>query len=102
MELNPMILFFEQCVEKEHSDHREDNRIIYNTYKGWARANGMEGQAKISVQKFWRKFDAYAKSLGYECESKKSNSFRYHTGVKIVGCFRISLDDSRIFGELGG
>lgn len=102
MELNPMILFFEQCVEKEHSDHREDNRIIYNTYKSWARANGMEGQAKISVQKFWRKFDAYAKSLGYECESKKSNSFRYHTGVKIVGCFRISLDDSRIFGQLGG
>ena len=45
-----MILFFEQCVEKEHSDHREDNRIIYNTYKSWARANGMEGQAKISVQ----------------------------------------------------
>ena len=89
-------------VLKEEDFYREDNRIIYNTYKSWARANGMEGQAKISVQKFWRKFDAYAKSLGYECESKKSNSFRYHTGVKIVGCFRISLDDSRIFGELGG
>lgn len=102
MELNPMILFFEQCVVKEQSTYRENNKIIYNTYRIWAKANGMEGQAKISVQKFWRKFDAYAESLGYECESKKSNSFRYHTGVKIVGEFRVSLDDSRIFGQLGG
>ena len=62
----------------------------------------MEGQAKISVQKFWKKFEEYAKSLGYDCRSGKSNAFRYHTGVRIIGDFRISLADSRIAGQLGG
>lgn len=101
-ELNPMILFFEQCVIKCESTHKENNKIIYNTYREWARANGMEGQAKISVQKFWKKFEEYAKSLGYDCRSGKSNAFRYHTGVRIIGDFRISLADSRIAGQLGG
>ena len=101
-ELNPMILFFEQCVIKCESTYKENNKIIYNTYREWARANGMEGQAKISVQKFWKKFEEYAKSLGYDCRSGKSNAFRYHTGVRIIGDFRISLADSRIAGQLGG
>ena len=43
-----MILFFEQCVIKCESTYKENNKIIYNTYREGC-INGMEGQAKISV-----------------------------------------------------
>ncbi|MDZ5038357.1 hypothetical protein GNF66_14635 [Clostridium perfringens] len=69
-ELNPMVLFFEECIRKVKEEHREDRRIIYNSFKVWAEANGMEGYAKISTQKFWKKFQEQAKALGYNCELK--------------------------------
>lgn len=98
-ELNPMVLFFEECIRqvkvggkvngKEAEENREDKRIIYSTFRVWAEANGMKGFSKISTQRFWTKFMAHSKSLGYECTIGRSNTFRYCTGVKVIGNFRV-------------
>lgn len=104
-EINPFIMFFEECIiTTVDKNYREDNKVIYNSYKSWARANGMEGQAKISVQKFWKKFEEYAKELGIkDCVQKRSGSFRYHTGVKVIGDFRFDDVNNPVFrGYLGG
>lgn len=92
-ELNPMVLFFEECIREEKDIHREDRRIIYNSFRVWAEANGMDGYAKISTQKFWKKFQEQAKSLGYSCELKRSNTFRYCTSVKVIGQYRVEPDN---------
>ncbi len=90
VEQNPMISFFDDCIEKEEdSEHREDNKTIYNTFKKWAEKNGHSGYAGISNQRFWRKFKAIAKSKGYKCKFGKSNSLRYHTGIRVVGEYTV-------------
>lgn len=103
-EINPFILFFEECIQKVDKSYREDNRVIYKSFKMWAKANGMEGLAQISVQKFWRKFEEEAKRLGIEeCVSKKSGNVRYHTCVKVVGDFRFDEVNNPVYrGILGG
>jgi putative DNA primase/helicase len=97
-ELNPMVLFFEECIREVDEEHREDRRIIYNSFKIWAEANGMEGYAKISTQKFWKKFQEQAKALGYNCELKHSGVSRYCTSVKVVGAYRITPDNPVLTG----
>lgn len=92
-ELNPMVLFFEECIREVDEEHREDRRIIYNSFKIWAEANGMEGYAKISTQKFWKKFQEQAKALGYNCELRHSGLSRYCTSVKVIGTYRVNPDN---------
>ncbi|WP_238882324.1 phage/plasmid primase, P4 family [Clostridium sp. YIM B02551] len=92
-DLNPMVLFFEECIRKAKVDHREDRRIIYNSFRVWAEANGMEGYAKISTQRFWKKFQEQAKALNYNCTLGRSNTFRYCTNVKVVGEYRVTPDN---------
>lgn len=92
-DLNPMVLFFEECIRKTKDDHREDRRIIYNSFRVWAEANGMEGYAKISTQRFWKKFQEQAKALNYKCTLGRSNTFRYCTSVKVVGEYRVTPDN---------
>jgi putative DNA primase/helicase len=84
-EVNPMKAFFEECVKKvdDHSQ-REDNRKVYNEFKNWATCNGHKFIASISNQRFWREFETTAKELGFEVKTGRSNSSRYHTGIKIV------------------
>ncbi|WP_238904420.1 DNA primase family protein [Clostridium sp. YIM B02506] len=106
-EQKPMYEFFEDCIaQAEDTSHREDNKLVYNTFKNWAIENGIEYYyAKMSSQKFWSEFEAVAKKKGYKCSSGRSNTFRYHTGIKVVGeykaimginpnnKFTVSLDD---------
>lgn len=85
IEQNPMIAFFDECVEKEDDTaHRESNRTIYEAFKKWAEANGHKGYASISSQRFWKQFEALAKEKGWKCKAGRSDDFRYHTGVKVV------------------
>lgn len=36
-EQNPIIKFFEECIEQEkNSEYKEDNRVVYQTFKNWA------------------------------------------------------------------
>ncbi|KEI82844.1 hypothetical protein EXM30_04885 [Clostridium botulinum] len=97
-ELNPMVLFFEECITNVNGEHREDKRIIYNSFKVWAEANGMEGYAKISTQKFWKKFQEQAKVLGYSCTLGRSNTFRYCTNIKVIGEYRVNPDNPVLTG----
>lgn len=94
-ELNPILQFCEECiVAVENESHREDNKVIYNTFRNWAESNGLRKYANISSQRFWREFEACTKSIGYKCEKGKSNSLRYHTGIKVVGEYKV--------GNIGG
>lgn len=106
-EQKPMYEFFNDCiVPTDDNSHREENKLVYNTFKNWASENGVGYYSKISAQKFWREFEYVAKKNGYNCNSGRSNAFRYHTGIKVVGeCkallfgirnnneFNISVDD---------
>lgn len=89
-EQKPMYEFFEDCiVPVEDTSYREDNKLVYNTYKNWASENGIDYHyAKMSSQKFWRDFEIVAKKKGYKCSSGRSNTFRYHTGIKVVGEYK--------------
>ncbi|NMM65221.1 hypothetical protein HBE96_21800 [Clostridium sp. P21] len=103
IEQKPMVQFFEDCIVPiEDTSYREDNKIVYNSFKSWAVANGIEKHyAQMSLQKFWREFEAVAKKKGYKFSSSRSNTFRYHTGIKVVGEYRamtgINLNNKFIF-----
>lgn len=84
-ELNPIMTFFDECVEISESDFREDNKVIYGGFKGWAEENGHKGYSGISSQRFWRDFHAEVKRRNIIVQKGRSDSFRYHTGIKIVG-----------------
>jgi putative DNA primase/helicase len=91
-ELNPMLQFCEECiVSTDNETYREDNRLVYNTFKNWAIGNGLRNYLNISSQKFWREFEDCIRQLGYKCEKGKSNVLRYHTGIKVVGEYKAGI-----------
>lgn len=88
-EQNPMIAFFDDCiVETNDIKNREDNRVILNTFKNWAESNGHKGYGAMATQRFWREFETVACARGYKCEAKRSNSYRYHKGIKVIGEYK--------------
>ncbi|MCB2354721.1 phage/plasmid primase, P4 family [Clostridium estertheticum] len=89
-EQKPMYEFFEDCIAPvEDTNHREDNKLVYNTFKNWAIENGIDSYySKLSSQKFWKEFEVVAKKNGYKCNGGRSNTFRYHTGIKIIGQYK--------------
>ncbi len=84
IELSPMIQFFDEKVVAGEEDERLDNKLVYNAYKSWAKDNGYKSQANISAKAFWRDFEAEAKKRGIETEGRRSNAFRYHTGIRLI------------------
>ncbi|WP_242396683.1 DNA primase family protein [Clostridium butyricum] len=92
-EIKPMEEFFEDCiVPVEDTSYREDNKLVYNTFRNWANQNGIDSyNSKISSQKFWNDFEGMAKNKGYKCTSGRSNTFRYHTGIKVIGEYKDTI-----------
>jgi putative DNA primase/helicase len=89
-ELNPIMEFCEECIESvEDEAFREDNRVIYNSLRQWAISSGLRSYSNISSQRFWREFEACTRSMGYKCEKGKSNALRYHTGIRVLGEYRM-------------
>ncbi|NRT79271.1 DNA primase family protein [Clostridium beijerinckii] len=85
-EQTPMLQFFDECiVEEKDTTYRVENKVLYNAFKDWAYKNGLNQYSKISSQKFWREFEHIAKTKGYQCKAGRSNTLRYHTGVRIIG-----------------
>lgn len=93
VEQKPMYEFFYDCIVPiEDESYREDNKLVYNTFKNWCSENGIGyPYSKLSSQKFWREFEMVAKKNGYKCMAGRSNSFRYHTGIKVVGEYKAEL-----------
>lgn len=82
---NPILEFCEECIEPAGDEsHREDNKLIYASFREWATNNGLRNYSNISTQKFWREFESCTRELGYRCEKGKSNALRYHTGIRVV------------------
>lgn len=92
-EQKPMYEFFEDCIAAvEDTSYREDNKLVYNTFKNWAAENSIASYyGKMSSQKFWKEFETVAKKKGYKCSSGRSNTFRYHTGIKVVGEYKATM-----------
>ncbi|WP_430885864.1 DNA primase family protein [Fusibacter sp. JL216-2] len=100
LEMSPMMVFFEECIDHDEEGHRESNKQIYNFFKKWSEDNGHSGYANISNKKFWREFEAEADRLGYKWESKRTGSFRYHTGIRIKKEFRQELPKLRLHPDI--
>jgi putative DNA primase/helicase len=95
-EQNPMIEFFKECIEEEtESENRVDNKIVYQTFRSWAAKNGHNKLSGISTIKFWKEFESHASSLGYNIGKGRSNSFRYHTGIKLVREYKVNEEFSQ-------
>lgn len=102
-DLNPMISFFEECIEQADDTYREDRKVIYNTFKVWADANGMKGYADISTRKFWAKFNEQMENLEYKYKTGHSNKLSYYSGIKVVGEYKIDKNHPMYSGvPLGG
>lgn len=82
-ELNPMILFFEERIEKADTSHREDRKSIYEAYKDWVKDNCFTDDFNISTTKFWTKFKTEAGRLKIKTSNGHSGNFNYQTGVKL-------------------
>ena len=88
-EQTPMLQFFDDCiVEEKDASYRVENKTLYNAFKDWSYKNGLNQYSKISSQKFWREFEYIAKTKGYQCKAGRSNTLRYHTGVRIAGEYK--------------
>jgi putative DNA primase/helicase len=97
-ELNPILQFCEECIVPAGDEFREDNKVIYNTFKNWASNNGLKSYTNLSSQRFWKEFEACMSKLEYRFEKGKSNAFRYHSGIKVVSEYKVgSKDFTNIF-----
>lgn len=92
-DLNPMISFFEECIEEADEDYREDKKVAYNTFRIWADANGMRGYSDISTRRFWDKFKEQAEELGYKYKIGHSNKFNYIKGIRVIGEYKIDINN---------
>lgn len=81
-ELNPMILFFDDCIDVME-DYREDRKSLVEAYKQWVDDNCFGSENKFSTPKFWTKFKAEAERRGIKTKHNHSNTFNYQTGVKL-------------------
>lgn len=84
VELSPMLQFFDDKVVAGDEEKRIDNKIVYSAFKAWAKENGYKSHSGISNKAFWREFEAEAKRRKIETTVGHSNSYRYHTGIKLV------------------
>ncbi|WBW95939.1 DNA primase family protein [Oceanirhabdus sp. W0125-5] len=84
IEQNPIILFFDECIEEAEEEYREENKVILNAFKKWATDNGYSGYYNISPNKFWREFKAVAKSEGMEIKQGRNNKLRYSKGIRLI------------------
>lgn len=84
IELSPMLQFFDDMILPGADDERVDNKLVYNAYKTWAKENGYRSHANISAKAFWRDFESEAKKRNIQTASGRSNSYRYHTGIRLV------------------
>ena len=89
VEQNPFLEFVSECLNVDTSQSKEENRIVYNSFKDWCYKNGHHRFANISSKKFWREFDNAMILSGHEPpERKNSGNHRYCHGVTVKKDYR--------------
>lgn len=89
VEQNPFLEFVSECLNVDTPQSREDNRIVYNSFKDWCHQNGHHRFANISSKKFWREFDNAMILSGHEPpERKNSGNRRYCVGITVKKDYR--------------
>lgn len=89
VEQNPFLEFVSECLNVDTPQSKEENRIIYNSFKNWCHQNGHHRFADISSKKFWREFDNAIILSGHEPpERKNSGNHRYCYGITVKKDYR--------------
>ncbi|MBR2152415.1 MAG: hypothetical protein IJ944_03910 [Clostridia bacterium] len=89
VEQNPFLEFVSECLNVDTPQSKEENRIVYNSFKDWCHQNGHHRFANISSKKFWREFDNAMILSGHEPpERKNSGNHRYCHGVTVKKDYR--------------
>lgn len=84
MTLNPMMVFFEECIGLAEATHREDRKKIYSTYTRWAYKNGFKTESNITTTAFWEEFNKESERRKITTKFGRSNKFRYQTGIRVI------------------
>lgn len=83
-ELNPMILFFDECIEKTSDiTHQSDRKSIVERYYKWVDENCFGPENKYKTPTFWNKFRAEAEKRNIKTKNGHSGNFNYQTGVRL-------------------
>ena len=83
-ELNPMILFFDECIEETtDTTHQSDRKSIVERYYKWVDENCFGSDNKYKTPTFWNKFRAEAEKRNIKTKNGHSGNFNYQTGVKL-------------------
>lgn len=89
VEQNPFLEFVSECLNVDTPQSKEENRIVYNSFKDWCHQNGHHRFANISSKKFWREFDNAMILSGHEPpERKNSGNHRYCHGITVKKDYR--------------
>lgn len=89
VEQNPFLEFVQECLQLDTPQNREENKIVYNSFKEWCRQNGHQKFSNITSKKFWREFDNAIMLAGHQPpERKNSGNHRYCHGITIKKDYR--------------
>lgn len=89
VEQNPFLEFVSECLNVDTPQSKEENKIVYNSFKDWCHKNGHHRFANISSKKFWREFDNAIILSGHEPpERKNSGNHRYCHGITVKKDYR--------------
>lgn len=89
IEQNPFIEFVSECLHVGNEQSKEENRVVYTSFKHWCNRNGHRAFAGISSKKFWRELDNAIALLGMEPPKRRnSGNHRYCHGISIKQDYR--------------
>ncbi|MBE6572805.1 MAG: hypothetical protein E7652_00255 [Ruminococcaceae bacterium] len=89
VEQNPFLEFINECLILDDPREKEENRVVYNSFKLWCSENGHRGFSNMSSKKFWRELDNAMILLGYPPTVRKnSGNHRFCHGVSIKRDYR--------------
>ena len=88
-EQNPFLEFANECLLIGNPKMKEENRIVYSSFKNWCGLNGHRNFSNVSSKKFWRELDHAIILLGETPPVRKnSGNCRYCYGLSVKNEYR--------------
>jgi len=86
LDINPIMEFIHERIDYKGVDSkiRTENMRVYREFQQWARRTGHKLTAEMSTRRFWNEMDmAMVQLRGKKIAKKRSNTFRYCTGIEL-------------------
>jgi len=86
LDINPIMEFIHERIVYKGVDSktRTENMRVYREFQQWARRTGHKLTAEMSTRRFWNEMDmAMVQLCGKKIVKKRSNTFRYCTGIEL-------------------